>query len=113
MSIFAAAARIFGTADMPRLLQGGSTAAVVLYVAASWVDIGESRHAPSAGSHAKPYPAGDWVTRYRSEPSTSTDQISVTFSSSLPRANSSWLLSGDHFGPSENKPSLGDVSWGS
>jgi hypothetical protein len=48
LSIFAAAAWIFGTADMPRLLRDGSIAAVVLYVAAFWVDITEVR--PVAGT---------------------------------------------------------------
>ena len=48
LSIFAAAAWIFGTADMPRLLRNGSIVAVVLYVAAFWADVDEIR--PIAGT---------------------------------------------------------------
>jgi hypothetical protein len=48
LSIFAAAAWIFGTADMPRLLRDGSIVAVVLYVAAFWADVAEIR--PVAGT---------------------------------------------------------------
>jgi hypothetical protein len=48
LSIFAAAAWIFGTADMPRLLRDGAIVAVVLYVAAFWADVEEIR--PIAGS---------------------------------------------------------------
>jgi hypothetical protein len=47
LSIFAAAAWILGTAGMPRLLRDGSIAAVVLYVAAFWIDINAIR--PVAG----------------------------------------------------------------
>jgi hypothetical protein len=42
LSIFAAAAWIFG-APMPRLLRDGSVVAVVLYIAAFWVDVEEIR----------------------------------------------------------------------
>jgi len=42
LSIFAAAAWIFG-AEMPRALRNGSIAAVVLYIAAFWADIEEIR----------------------------------------------------------------------
>ncbi|HEX4942485.1 MAG TPA: hypothetical protein VFW51_08110 [Actinomycetota bacterium] len=48
LSIFAAAAWIYGAADMPRLLRDGSIVAVVLYVAAFWADIDEVR--PVAGT---------------------------------------------------------------
>ena len=48
LSIFAAAAWIFGTAAMPRLLRDGSIVAVVLYVAAFWADVSEIR--PIAGT---------------------------------------------------------------
>jgi hypothetical protein len=48
LSIFAAAAWIFGTAEMPRLLRDGSIVAVVLYVAAFWADVDEIR--PIAGT---------------------------------------------------------------
>lgn len=48
LSIFAAAAWIFGTDGMPRLLRDGSIAAVVLYVAAFWIDVSEIR--PVAGT---------------------------------------------------------------
>jgi hypothetical protein len=48
LSIFAAAAWIFGTAGMPRLLRDGSIVAVVLYVAAFWADVSEIR--PIAGT---------------------------------------------------------------
>lgn len=48
LSIFAAAAWIYGTADMPRLLRDGSIVAVVLYVAAFWADVDEIR--PVAGT---------------------------------------------------------------
>jgi hypothetical protein len=48
LSIFAAAAWIFGGAEMPRLLRDGSIVAVVLYVAAFWADISEIR--PVAGT---------------------------------------------------------------
>ena len=47
LSIFAAAAWIFG-ADLPRLLRDGSIVAVVLYVAAFWADVAEIR--PVAGA---------------------------------------------------------------
>jgi hypothetical protein len=46
LSIFAAAAWIFG-GEMPRLLRDGSIVAVVLYVAAFWADVAEIR--PGAG----------------------------------------------------------------
>ncbi|HEX6399932.1 MAG TPA: hypothetical protein VF108_05615, partial [Actinomycetota bacterium] len=48
LSIFAAAAWIFGTDGMPRLLRDGSIVAVVLYVAAFWADVAEIR--PFAGT---------------------------------------------------------------
>jgi hypothetical protein len=48
LSIFAAAAWIYGAADMPRLLRDGSIVAVVLYVAAFWADVDEIR--PIAGT---------------------------------------------------------------
>lgn len=48
LSIFAAAAWIFGSATMPRLLRDGSIAAVALYVAAFWADIRSLR--PVAGT---------------------------------------------------------------
>ena len=48
LSIFAAAAWIFGAAEMPRLLRDGSIVAVVLYVAAFWADVEEIR--PVAGT---------------------------------------------------------------
>jgi hypothetical protein len=48
LSIFAAAAWIFDTATMPRLLRDGSIAAVALYVAAFWADITSLR--PVAGT---------------------------------------------------------------
>lgn len=48
LSIFAAAAWIFGTAGMPRLLRDGSIVAVVLYIAAFWADVAEIR--PIAGT---------------------------------------------------------------
>lgn len=48
LSIFAAAAWIFGAAGMPRLLRDGSIVAVVLYVAAFWADVEEIR--PIAGT---------------------------------------------------------------
>jgi hypothetical protein len=48
LSIFAAAAWIFGTVDMPRLLRDGAIVAVVLYVAAFWADVEEIR--PIAGT---------------------------------------------------------------
>lgn len=48
LSVFAAAAWIFGAADMPRLLRDGSIVAVVLYVAAFWADVEEIR--PFAGT---------------------------------------------------------------
>src|SRR6266508_1140375 len=47
LSIFAAAAWIFGAAEMPRLLRDGSIVAVVLYIAAFWADVAEIR--PVAG----------------------------------------------------------------
>ncbi|MBA3738546.1 MAG: hypothetical protein H0W97_08240 [Actinobacteria bacterium] len=47
LSIFAAAAWIFGAAAMPRLLRDGSIVAVILYVAAFWADVAEIR--PVAG----------------------------------------------------------------
>ena len=48
LSIFAAAAWIFGTSDMPRVLRDGSIVAVVLYVTAFWADVAEIR--PIAGT---------------------------------------------------------------
>lgn len=48
LSIFAAAAWIFQTSDMPRLLRDGSVVAVVLYVGAFWADIADIR--PVAGT---------------------------------------------------------------
>ena len=48
LSIFAAAAWILGIDGMPRLLRDGSIVAVVLYVAAFWIDVSEIR--PFAGA---------------------------------------------------------------
>jgi len=48
LSIFAAAAWIFGTSDMPRVLRDGSIVAVVLYVTVFWADVAEIR--PIAGT---------------------------------------------------------------
>lgn len=48
LSIFAAAAWIYGTGDMPRLLRDGSIVAVVVYVAAFWADVDVIR--PVAGT---------------------------------------------------------------
>jgi hypothetical protein len=48
LSIFAAAAWIFDSASMPRLLRDGAIVAVALYVAAFWADIGSLR--PVAGT---------------------------------------------------------------
>jgi hypothetical protein len=48
LSIFAAAAWIFQTTDMPRLLRDGAVVAVVLYVGAFWADVAEIR--PVAGT---------------------------------------------------------------
>jgi hypothetical protein len=43
LSIFAAAAWILGSDGLPRLLRDGSIVAVVLYVAAFWIDVSEIR----------------------------------------------------------------------
>ncbi|HET9671494.1 MAG TPA: hypothetical protein VFQ40_01430 [Actinomycetota bacterium] len=48
LSIFAAAAWIVGSDAMPRLLRDGAIVAVVLYVAAFWIDVKEIR--PFAGA---------------------------------------------------------------
>lgn len=48
LSIFAAAAWIFDSGSMPRLLRDGAIVAVALYVAAFWADIGSLR--PVAGT---------------------------------------------------------------
>jgi hypothetical protein len=65
LSIFAAAAWILGSDGMPRLLRDGSIVAVVLYVAAFWIDVSEIRPFTGAFMLAAIVWFGVWVFQTR------------------------------------------------
>ena len=65
LSIFAAAAWILGSDGMPRLLRDGSIVAVVLYVAAFWIDVKEIRPFTGALMLAAIVWFGVWVFQTR------------------------------------------------
>lgn len=81
LSIFAAAAWIFQTGDMPRLLRNGSVVAVVLYVAAFWADVAEIRPVAGTLMLAAIVWFAVWVFQARSGQSLTVPRLSILLAS--------------------------------
>jgi hypothetical protein len=81
LSIFAGAAWIFGAAGMPRLLRDGSIVAVVLYVAAFWIDVEEIRPFTGALMFAAIVWFAIWVFQARSGQTLTAPRLSILLAS--------------------------------
>lgn len=78
LSIFAAAAWILGAAGLPRLLRNGSIVAVVLYVAAFWIDVSEIRPFTGALMLAAIVWFAIWVFQTRAGHTLTVPRLAIT-----------------------------------